>query len=118
MNNTIIRDNNISAIAQLYQIILYRGPISNVRVSSAQARGKAKGYAYWGVAGYELKILASGWVGNVATSRAQSSRRSLRLAQIDAENTGLPQFGFIGRLSEQQAEAVLKILRPIYLFMS
>lgn len=56
-----------------------------VRVSSASARGAAKGYAYWGAATYVAGLRKDGvWTWRCA-SRASSDRRSLRLARLDAE---------------------------------
>jgi len=101
------RDNSISAIAQLYRHIMTHGPIDTVRVSSAHARGRASKYPYWGAALYQIRVLASGWVGNVCVSGASSDRRSVAGAERDADATGRVICGYIGQLSEQQAEWVL-----------
>src|SRR5690349_12917656 len=62
------------------------GPIPTVRVSSAQARGAAKGYAYYGAARYEIRLTKrDGYPANIAQERASSDRRSLRLAKDDAD---------------------------------
>lgn len=62
------------------------GPLRAVRVSSAQARGAAKRYAYWGAVRYAIKLSADGQrLICAALERASSDRRSLRLAESDAE---------------------------------
>jgi hypothetical protein len=65
--------------------IKQHGPIKTARVSSAQARGAAKQYAYYGVVRYQIQLRADGVPTNVARGRASSDRRSLRLAQQDLE---------------------------------
>lgn len=62
------------------------GPIPCVRVSSARARGRAKNYAYWGVAHYEVLFREKDSVPIAkVVSGASPDRRSLRLAREDAE---------------------------------
>jgi len=68
----------------LADIIRERGPIPTVRVSSAQARGRAKQYSYWGATRYELRLTRDGRVSNHPLERATSDRRSYRLAYLDA----------------------------------
>lgn len=69
----------------LADLIIQRGPIKTARVSSAQARGNAKRYAYWGAVRYELRLVGPKRLpANVAIERAASDRRSMRLAARDA----------------------------------
>ena len=102
----------MNAITSLAAIINQRGPIPSVRVSSAQARGAAKHYAYWGAARYELRLTKSGAVSNCAVERASSDRRSVRLAEADAERIAEREdrieLQTIGTLSEQDAARVLR----------
>jgi hypothetical protein len=57
-----------------------------VRVSSAQARGLAGRYPYWGAVRYVLRLRArDGRPTLYPQGRASSDRRSMRLAHIDAE---------------------------------
>lgn len=66
------------------------GPLRAARVSSAQAKGAAKRYAYWGATRYVIGLAAPrgksacGLV-KVARERASSDRRSQRLAERDLE---------------------------------
>lgn len=66
------------------------GKIQVARVSSAQAMGRAKRYAYWGVAIYEIAVGRANHLHLRCVSGASSDRRSVRLAEQDAEATGLP----------------------------
>ena len=60
------------------------GPIPAVRVSSAQARGAAKRYSYWGAVRYEIRLRKSDdEIIVTACERASSDRRSHRLAVAD-----------------------------------
>lgn len=68
-----------------YRLVLDRGPVQLVRVSSAQARGRAKSYSYFGCARYEVAIGARGTLTCRPLSRASSERRSYDLAVRDAE---------------------------------
>src|SRR5581483_9689934 len=54
----------------LAEYIRQHGPVRAVRVSSAQARGHAKQYSYWGPARYELRLSRDGYVIAVAVERA------------------------------------------------
>jgi hypothetical protein len=61
------------------------GPIPAVSVSSAQARGRARRYPYWGAVRYELRLRKTDDECIVmAQGRASSDRRSRRLAWLDA----------------------------------
>jgi hypothetical protein len=62
------------------------GPLRATRVSSAQARGAAKRYAYWGAVRYVIALATdgSGRLVSVPRERASSDRRSIRLAEADA----------------------------------
>jgi hypothetical protein len=100
-----------SALSILADHIRSFGPIKTVRVSSAQARGFAKRFNYWGAVRYEIRL---GWHGqptNVPLERARSRRRSLDLAFDDAaeiaEKEGRIYCERIGRLSEEDARDVL-----------
>lgn len=102
----------MSAIKTLVDVIRTHGPIPTVRVSSAQARGAAKRYAYWGAARYEIRLTRDGQPSNVALERASSDRRSLRLAEQDAAKLARRERRIvcqeIGRLSEAAAARVLR----------
>jgi hypothetical protein len=76
-----ITDSQIQTIRNHIQ---QHGPIACVRVSSAQARGAARQYAYWGAARYEARITRAGHISLCAQERASSDRRSERLAVADA----------------------------------
>lgn len=72
------------------------GPIPFVRVSSAQARGNAKNYAYWGAVRYELRLRKSDDEPVlVACERASSDRRSKRLAYEDARDIARDEGRFV-----------------------
>lgn len=68
----------------LKSMIRSLGPIPCVRVSSAQASGNAKKYAYWGATRYVIRLRKDGEPTLAACSRASSDRRSYRLAYRDA----------------------------------
>lgn len=73
--------------AALQHYITIHGPIQAVRVSSAQARGAAKQYPYWGAVRYEIRLRQRDGVPvAVAQERASSDRRSRRLAEQDASD--------------------------------
>lgn len=99
---------------KLTEVLKVRGMIKTARVSSAQARGAAKRYAYWGAVRYQLRLGKDGMPVNVARERATSDRRSLRLAQEDLERMceaeGRIEVDRIGHLSDRDAERVLKQL--------
>lgn len=97
----------IAALASLANIVAALGSIPTVRVSSAQARGRAGQYPYWGAVRYEVRIGRDGRPINVPLERASSDRRSKRLAKRDALSTGRMMVGRIGHLTEQEALAVL-----------
>jgi len=106
----------ITARGILADVIEQSGPIPAARVSSAQARGAAKKYAYWGVVPYIIRRRQSDGVPTaVAQGRASSDRRSLRLAEEDlaeyCDETGRVEIRGIGELTEAAAEAVLRELR-------
>lgn len=107
----------MSAINTLVDLIRTHGPIQTVRVSSAQARGAAKRYSYWGVARYEIRLSRDGQPINVALERASSDRRSLRLAEQDAARLARRERRVvcqeIGRLSEDAAVRVLRDLSAL-----
>ncbi len=78
------------ATERLARHIRHNGPIQCVRVSSAQAAGEAKKYAYWGAARYEIEnSSATGLPVMRAREAARSDwvtlRRSFRLAIEDAK---------------------------------
>lgn len=74
----------MSLQAMLAWHIKKNGTIPTVRVSSAQAKGAAKHYAYWGAVRYEIGVNRAGLPTNRALERASSDRRSRRLAESDA----------------------------------
>lgn len=104
----------MTSLEQLSAIVRERGPLRSCRVSSAQARGKAKQYSYWGAVRYRIRFSADGRLVNTALERATSDRRSQRLAHndllelADAENRVI--CGKIGALGEADAEFVLQQL--------
>ena len=94
----------------LYRAILAHGPIKTVRASSAKARGRAKDYAYWGAALYEIRATRDG-VANVAVRGAFSDRRSFALALDDACATGRLYVDTIGALSDLAIEEKFGVRR-------
>lgn len=105
----VIDAEQIGALYELGLMVRAGEVLPCVRVSSAQARGAAKRYPYWGVARYEVRYSARqrGPV-VVAVSRARSERRSQRLAEHDAEATGLPVIEQVhGRITPRTAMWVL-----------
>jgi hypothetical protein len=102
-------------LIKLIEVIQTRGPIKTARVSSAQARGFAKKFAYWGVARYQIALGADGQPVNKVVSGASSDRRSLRLVTNDLEDVCSSEvrvkLNRIGHLSDLDAELVLKQLR-------
>lgn len=97
--------------AMLAEHIRKHGPVKAVRVSSACASGRAKQYAYWGVARYEIRLTNNGMPASFCTSRAPSARRSKRLAQEDARLISDMErrviISRIGTLDEYECENVL-----------
>lgn len=100
-----------TALRRLTRLLRATGPIPMVRVSSAQARGAAKKYSYWGAVRYELRLGRGGIPTVVATERAFSDRRSRRLAERDADElaarTSAIRWDGIGAISAHEANAVL-----------
>ena len=89
------------------------GPIAAVRVSSAHARGAARRYSYWGVARYEISLDASGNPCARCKRAAPSARRSIRLAGMDAQETGLPVIRSIGGLCAADIDTVANYLETL-----
>lgn len=104
----------MGALDQLKRYIEKHGPIKTARVSSAQARGAAKKWSYWGVARYEMYINAKGDVVNRALERAGSDRRSTKLADDDlktlCEREGRIYVYRIGTITEYDALRIMKKL--------
>lgn len=74
------------SVDPLYHYLISGNEIKAFRVSSAQARGKAKMYAYWGVAEYSIVWSDKhAFPVSRALSRAPSSRRVRHLAESDAD---------------------------------
>lgn len=98
----------------LADLIRQHGPIGTVRVSSAQARGRAKKYSYWGAARYELRLTKKREVANLPLEAAGSDRRADWLAYRDAkeiadsENRLMVQT--IGRIGDDEAAEILSRL--------
>jgi hypothetical protein len=109
---TTKRNLDITAICQLYQYIKEHGPLGVVRVSSAKARGKAKNYPYWGTAIYSIRVDREGHLTCAVESGASSDRRSLRLAEEDAEDLanskGFFRCDYIGRIKEPMACQIIE----------
>lgn len=105
-----------SALQQLSAILSVIPTIPNVRVSSAQARGAAKKYAYYGAVRYEIRLAKDGHVTHVPCERASSDRRSPRLAERDAEAIAARENRLsltdlrIGQLDEAEAARILDVL--------
>lgn len=94
----------MSMQALLAYHIRTHGPIPTVRVSSAQAKGAAKGYSYWGAVRYEIRITRDGLPANRPLERASSDRRSIAGAERDladlAEREGREECQTLGILPE------------------
>lgn len=81
-----------------------------IRTSSAQARGAAKQYSYWGTALYRIYWSEhSNWPVAYCTSRACSERRSYELAKKDTLEQAEAEKRFVldnrrfpGKLSEKE----------------
>lgn len=97
--------------AILAEHIRKHGPIRTVRVSSAQAKGWAKGFPYWDAVRYRLRLDRKGRPVNVPLERAASIRRSYALAEEDAlelaDKEGRVRLQRIGRLDEHECLSVL-----------
>lgn len=93
------------------------GPVRCVRVSSAQARGNAKNYPYWGAVRYSVRLTIGGSLTFAAEERATSDRRSEDKADddaryiADAEDRCYVTFGLPGPVGVVMAETVLDWLR-------
>jgi hypothetical protein len=115
MSTIVINSTGTSARERLADYVRANGPIPTVRVSSAQAKGRAKRYCYWGAVRYAISLARDGSPKHIPLERASSDRRSRRLAQLDAERIAAQEgrvgvwFG-IGKLSETQCEYVLSVL--------
>lgn len=105
--------NAASALSVLSVIVAAQGSIPTVRVSSAQARGAAKRYAYWGAARGEIRARKSdGALTCLSVERASSDRRSQLLAEDDADNIaekeGRVFYQHLGQLDEAGARILLR----------
>jgi hypothetical protein len=104
----------MSSVSILAHHIRTHGPIKTARVSSAQAKGAAKKYCYWGAVRYEIRLTAAGLPSNIALERASSDRRSQRLAAEDCESLcereDRIECPAIGRITEFSARAILSDL--------
>jgi hypothetical protein len=73
------------SLEEALEILRRVGPLRAVRVSSAQARGYAKQFAYWGAVRYRVQWSAKhNWPVAVPVERASSDRRARHLAEQDA----------------------------------
>jgi hypothetical protein len=102
-----------SARARLANYIRKHGPVKTVRVSSAQAKGSAKKYAYYGAARYLIDLNRQGEPTHICLSRARSDRRSFRLAEQDALAIAAEEGRLVvdyrtGKLNEQQCAMILE----------
>lgn len=92
---------------KLRKYIEENGPVQAVRVSSAQAKGVAKRYCYWGAVRYEIRVNYYGILSSVAQEKASSDRRSMKLAIKDAFDLAKKEkrvyLRDIGPISEQTA---------------
>lgn len=109
-----------SRLCQLIAILRRRGsPLPAVRVSAAQARGRASLYPYWGAARYEVRLRqADGMPTLVPLERAGSDRRSLRLARADADAIARAERrvrvdAAPGEVSPRAAEAIVRQWRDM-----
>lgn len=102
-----------SALALLAVVVRADGPVETARVSSAQARGRAKRYSYWGAVRYQIRFVR-GRLSNVAQGRATSDRRSYERAEADldalCEREDRIPLAAIGGLDETDANCVLLAL--------
>lgn len=84
------------------------GSIPAVAVSSAQARGAAKRYAYWGAVRYEVRLRKSDdEIIVTACERASSDRRSKNLAHRDASEIATRENRLLCPVSE---DAILRYI--------
>lgn len=120
-----MRDKNIGEVVLkladdpleiLAAVIRASGPIPAARISSAQARGRAKQYSYWGVVPYEIRLNRAGQPTACPRGRASSDRRSYERAVRDLENfcerTGRVPVRGLGALTAGEAKDVLQRLGP------
>jgi hypothetical protein len=111
-----MRQACITPLQMLAEIVRQYGPIPTVRVSSAQAMGAAKHYAYWGAVRYEIRLDSRlGQPTNCPLGRASSDRRSVALARLDAQvlarREGRILWQGIGRIRTQGA--ALRVLAAV-----
>lgn len=102
-------------LEKLAAVVRQFGVVGSARVSSAQARGNAKKYSYWGAVRYEIRLSKDGRVINMATERASSDRRSEAKADEDLEELmereDRVRCQIIGGLTEDVAGDVIRQLR-------
>lgn len=107
-------DERMACVTVLASLIEAHGSIGAVRCSSAQARGRAKDYAYWGAARYEVRLGVDGYPTCVAQERASSDRRSQGLAEQDADEIATAEGRYrtqtIGKIGEDEAAKILRWL--------
>lgn len=108
----LARARELQDQAEALEILRDHLPIRTVRVSSAQAQGRAKQYAYWGAVRYQIRVTSDGkGVSNMPLERASSDRRSHALAHRDADKIaafeGRLYCHHIGRLTASQARELL-----------
>lgn len=98
------RTANTTDTEILAAYIRNHGPIGTVRVSSAQAKGRASQYSYWGAVRYELRVTQTGKIANMPCERASSDRRTYAGAKRDAEaiaeSEGRIELDHIGTLAD------------------
>ena len=103
-------------VAILTAYLLEHGDIRAVRVSSAQARGAAKDYSYWGAVRYRVRLRKDGVPTAQATESASSDRRSTAGAERDADELAVREdrvrvYG-IGEVSQSEARQILAQVLP------
>src|SRR5579862_2880582 len=80
--------------------------IKTIRVSSAQARGKAKLYAYYGATRYCVHLTTDGVPANYPEERASPDRRSYNLAVSDMDKISHIEYRIpiqsIGKLTDEE----------------
>jgi hypothetical protein len=107
-----------TAKENLANYIKQNGPVPTVRVSSAQAHGRARKYPYWGAVRYQIGLSLDGVPRHIPLERASSDRRSRRLARYDAEKLAAREGRIvvdfrIGKLSEEECEYILKMVQHL-----
>ena len=102
------------ALTRVRNLIERYGPVSTVRVSSAQASGAARAYPYWGISRGEVIVTTRGHLSVVSRERAGSDRRSYRLAEQDRDTCAIDEHRLawqpLGRLDESNAACLLTLL--------